>query len=150
MVTSKAATPEAYLAEIPEERRPLVDAVRQTILDHLPEGYEEVMSFGMLAYVIPLARFPDTYNGAPLGVVSLANQKRHVAIYLMGVYADGAERDWFVTAWEATGRKLDMGASCVRFRTLDDVAFDVLGEAVARVPPERLIAVHEAVHGSEA
>lgn len=147
MASSNASTPEQYLAELPEERRALVQAVRSTILEHLPDGYEETMSFGMIGYVVPLARFPDTYNGEPIGVVALANQKNHVAVYLMGVYGDDAEREWFVSAWKATGTKLDMGKSCVRFKKLDDVALDVLGAAVARVTPDDLIAAHQAVHG---
>jgi hypothetical protein len=146
MVGSNASSPQEYLAALPEDRRALVETVRRTILDHLPAGFEEQISFGMLAYVIPLERYPDTYNGEPLGVVALANQKRHVSVYLMGIYADEGERAWFVDAWRATGTKLDMGKSCVRFARLDDVALDVLGEAVARVSPERLIAAHEAVH----
>jgi hypothetical protein len=96
--------------------------------------------------VVPLADFPDTYNGEPLGVVALANQKQHVAVYLMGIYGDEDERTWFVDAWTATGTRLDMGTSCVRFKRIDDVALDVLGEAVARVSPEQMIAAHERVH----
>ena len=146
MASSNASTAEQYLAELAEDRRPLVDAVRSTILEHLPDGFEEAMTYRMIGYVVPLERFPDTYNGQPLGVVALANQKNHVAVYLMGVYADEAQRAWFATAWEAAGKKLDMGKACVRFKKLDDVAFDVLGEAVARVTPEDLIAAHEAAH----
>ena len=81
-------------------------------------------------------------------MVALANQKHHVSVYLMGVYGDDAERTWFIDAWKATGKKLDMGKSCVRFDKLDDVALDVLGEAVARVSPQDLIAAHQAVHGT--
>ena len=135
MVRSEATTPEQYLAELPEDRRDLVETIRRTILDNLPDGYEETMTFGMLGYVVPLELFPDTYNGEPVGAVALANQKRHVAVYLMGVYGDEAERRWFVDAWAATGRKLD------------DVALDVLGAAVARVPPEQIIAIHDRAHG---
>jgi len=147
MVRSEATTPAQYLAELPEDRRDLVETIRRTILDNLPDGYEETMTFGMLGYVVPLEVFPDTYNGEPVGSVALANQKQYVAVYLMGIYADEAERTWFVDAWKATGRKLDMGKSCVRFKKLDDVALDVLGEAVARVPPEQIIAIHEQAHG---
>jgi hypothetical protein len=146
VVSSNAPTPEQFIAELPEDRRPIVDAVRAAILDHLPAGFEETMSFGMVSYVVPLDRFPDTYNGQPLGVLALANQKNHVAVYLMGVYADEAERDRFVAEWKATGKRLDMGKSCVRFKKLDDVALDVLGAAVARVTPDDLIAAHEAAH----
>lgn len=144
MASSDVSTPEEYLAELPDDRRAIVEAVRSTILDHLPAGFEEAMSFGMLGYVVPLSRYPDTYNGQPLGVINLANQKNHVAVYLMGIYADDSERDWFVDAWTSAGKKLDMGKSCVRFKKLDDVALDVLGEAVARVTPDDLIAAHEA------
>jgi uncharacterized protein YdhG (YjbR/CyaY superfamily) len=146
VASSNASTPEQYLAELPEDRRELVEAVRSAIVDHLPDGFDETVSYGMVAYVVPLERFPDTYNGQPLGVVALANQKNHVAVYLMGVYADEAQREWFVDAWKATGKKLDMGKSCVRFKKLDDVALDVLGEAVARVAPDDLIAAHDAAH----
>jgi hypothetical protein len=146
MARSDAATPEHYLAELPEDRRELVERVRSTILERLPEGFVETMSFGMLGYVVPLARYPDTYNGEPLAVVALANQKRYVAVYLSGIYGDEAQRDWFVGAWTATGTKLDMGKSCVRFSKLDDVALDVLGDAVARVTPDDLIAAHDAAH----
>jgi hypothetical protein len=147
MVRSEATTPAQYLEELPEDRRELVETVRRTILDHLPEGYEETMTFGMLGYVVPLEVFPDTYNGEPVGTVALANQKQYVAVYLNGIYCDDAERRWFVDAWQATGRKLDMGKSCVRFKKLDDVALDVLGEAVARIPPDQVIAAHEQAHG---
>ena len=92
MVRSEATTPAQYLAELPEDRRDLVETIRRTILDNLPDGYEETMTFGMLGYVVPLEVFPDTYNGEPVGSVALANQKRYVAVYLMGIYADEAER----------------------------------------------------------
>jgi hypothetical protein len=147
MVRSKAATPEQYLQELPPERRELVETIRRTILDHLPDGYREEMTFGMLGYVIPLEDFPDTYNGEPLGAVALANQKQYVSVYLFGIYADDAEREWFVGAWKATGRKLDMGKSCIRVKRLDDVALDVLAAAVERVPPERILDAHRAAHG---
>jgi hypothetical protein len=97
----------------------------------------------MLAYVVPLDRYPDTYNGRPLQVAALANQKQYVSLYLMGVYADDAERDWFVDAWNATGTKLNMGKSCVRFKRLDDVPLDVVGEAIGRVSVDDMIAAYE-------
>jgi hypothetical protein len=147
MAHSDATTADQYLAEMPADRRATVAEIRRTILDSLPDGYVETMQYGMLTYVVPLETFADTYNGQPLGVISLANQKNHIAVYLMGVYGDDAERDWFVQAWKATGIRLDMGKSCVRVRDRDGVAFDVLGEAVRRVPPDRLIAAHDAAHG---
>src|SRR5436305_7075307 len=94
MVQSKAATVEEYLSELPEERRKVVAAVRQVILDHLPAGYREAVCWGMIGYGIPLERYPTTYNGQPLGYVSLAAQKNHYALYLMCVYGDPQRESW--------------------------------------------------------
>ncbi len=148
MASSDATTAQAYLDGLPDDRREVVEAVRATILEHLPDGFTEAMTYGMLSYVVPLEDFPDTYNGQPLTVISVANQKRHVAIYLMGVYGDDTERDRFVEAWRATGQKLDMGKSCVRVTRVDQVPLEVLGDTVARITPGDLIAAHEAAHGA--
>jgi hypothetical protein len=142
MVTSKAATVPEYLAELPEDRRPPIEAVRAVILEHLPPGYEEVMQYGMISYVVPFSRYPNTYNKQPLAIASLANQKRYMALYLMGVYADDGE-SWFQQQWRATGKKLDMGKSCVRFKRLDDVALDVVGVAIARTSVDEFIEQYE-------
>jgi hypothetical protein len=139
-----AQTPETYLEGLPDDRREALGAVRDTILAHLPDGYVEEIQYGMLAYVVPLERFPGTYNGQPLPLAALASQKRHMALYMMGVYGD--DDAGFRTAWEATGRKLDMGKACVRFRRLDDVPLEVVGAAIARVPVDDLIAQHERAH----
>jgi hypothetical protein len=147
MVQSAASTPEEYLEELPLERREVIGAVLEVILENLPDGFVEGIEYGMLSYHIPLEDFGDTYNGRPLGIAALANQKNHMAVYLMGVYADPDEKAWFTEAWKATGTKLDMGKSCVRFRNRQGVALDVVGEAIARVSPDDLIAAHEAVHG---
>ncbi|WP_304453168.1 DUF1801 domain-containing protein [Nocardiopsis sp. YSL2] len=143
MVSSAASTPDEYLSELPEDRAGVLRALRRLILDRLPPGYEEGMEFGMISYHVPLERFPDTYNGRPLGYVALAAQKRHFSLYLMGVYDEELQRE-FADQWRATGRKLDMGRACVRFRTLDDVALDVLGDWVARWPVDDLIAAYRA------
>jgi hypothetical protein len=121
--------------------------VRQVILDNLPDGFEEGMQYGMISYVVPLERYPDTYNGQALAVASLANQKRHMAIYLMGVYGDEGSQDWLRERWAATGKKLDMGKSCLRFRKLDDLALDVVGEAIARTSVDEFIAMYERSRG---
>ena len=141
---SDAPTVDAYLADLPEERREPIAALRSVILEHLPEGFEEGMQYGMIGYYVPLERFPDTYNGEPLSVAALASQKRHMALYMMGIY--GADDAWFRERWEATGHKLNMGKSCVTFRRLDDVPLDVVGEAIARVSVDDLIAAHEQAH----
>ncbi|MFE9748432.1 iron chaperone [Saccharothrix saharensis] len=130
MARSNAETVEEYLAELPEDRRATVAAVRRVILDHLPEGYVEGMQWGMITYSVPLEVSGKTYNGQPLGYVSLASQKNHVSLYLMGVH--GEREQEFRAEFEATGRRLDMGKSCVRFKRLDDLALDVIGREVAR------------------
>ncbi|MXZ68699.1 MAG: DUF1801 domain-containing protein [Acidimicrobiia bacterium] len=129
---SNATTVEEYLASLPEDRREAISAVRAVILDHLPDAYEEEMRWGMISYEVPLAIQPDTYNGKPLMYAALASQKRHMAVYLSGVYADPAAREAFEQAYRATGKRMDMGKSCVRFRRLDDLPLEVIGEAVAR------------------
>jgi hypothetical protein len=144
---SAATTVEGYLSELDDDRRTAIAAVRSVVLEHLPAGFEEGMQWGMIGYYVPLERFPDTYNGQPLGLAALASQKRHMSLYLMGVYGDDA---WFREQWDATGKKLDMGKSCVRFRRLDDLALDVVGQAIARSSVDDLIAAHEHAHAGPA
>ncbi len=139
---SSAATVDAYLGELPDDRRDAVAAVRAVLLENLPAGFEEGMQYGMIGYYVPLERYPDTYNGEPLAVAGLASQKRHMSLYLMGVYAD-EDDSWFRDRWTATGKKLDMGKSCVRFRRLDDVPLDVVGDAIRRVSVEDFLAAYE-------
>jgi hypothetical protein len=141
---SDAATVEGYLAELPDDRRAAIGAVRDTVNARLPAGFVEAMQYGMISWTVPLERYPTTYNGQPLALVSLANQKRHMALYLMGVYGDPDEAAWFKERWQATGKKLDMGKSCVRFRKVDDVPLEVVGDAVARVSVDDFIAQYEA------
>src|SRR5688500_1059225 len=144
---SAAQSIDAYLAELPDDRRKVVEAVRAVILDNLPAGFEEGMQYGMIGYYVPLERYPVTYNGRPLGVAALASQKRHLSLYLMGVYGDDGESTWFRERWEETGKKLDMGKSCVRFRRLEDLALDVVGEAIARTSVDDFIAAYERSRG---
>jgi hypothetical protein len=142
-VRSDARNVDEYLLELPADRRDAIGVVRATILDHLPAGFEEGMQFGMIGYYVPLGRYPDTYNGQPLGIAALASQKRHMALYLTGIYADDDEAAWFKERWTAAGKKLDMGKSCVRFKRLEDVPLDVVGDAIARVSVDDFIAAYE-------
>ncbi len=144
MVQSAAATVDEYLAELPEERRAVVAAVRDLVLKHLPAGYRETMGFGMICYGIPLSAYPDTYNGQPLCYAALAAQKRHYALYLMHVYQDGDEERRLRDAFAERGLKFDMGKSCLRFRRLDDLALDAVGATIASTPPSAFIARYEA------
>ena len=143
MVQSGATTIEAYLAELPDDRRSTIEAVRAVILQHLPDGFTEGMQFGMISYHIPLERYPDTHNQQPLAIAALANQKRYVSLYLMGIYANDDDAWWFREQWTLSGKRLDMGKSCVRFRQLDDVPLDVVGAAIARTSADDLIADYE-------
>ena len=144
MVSSKAKTVEAYLAELPPERREAVTKVREVILANLPEGYQESMNWGMISYEIPLERYPDTYNKQPLALAALASQKNYISLYLMNVYGDPATEKWFTERYEASGKKLDMGKSCVRFKKLDDLPLDLIGEVIAKTSVDEYIRRYEA------
>jgi hypothetical protein len=148
MASSKATTPEQYLEELPPDRRALISALREVVLKHLPAGYREVMGYGMLSYVIPLEHYPNTYNGQPLCYTALAAQKNYAVLYLMGVYADPGETAWLTEAFTRAGKKLDMGKSCLRFKRLEDLPLDVIGQAVARMSPSDFIARYEAARQS--
>lgn len=138
------ATPEDYIAALPEDRAGQIASLRQLILQHLPDGYEEMMDFGMIAYVIPMETYPDTYNGHPLMYAALASQKRHMSLYLMNVYGDEESQRWFADGFADAGKKLDMGKACVRFRKLDDLPLELIVEAIARTPVDEYIATYEA------
>jgi hypothetical protein len=148
MATSTARTPEEYIAALPPDRREAISAVRDVIRSNLPEGFEEGIEFGVITWYVPLERFPDTYNGRPLGLVALASQKQYMALYLNTVYGDPELEDWFRARYADSGKRLDMGKSCVRFRNLEDLPLDVVGETVARVPLERFVAHYQAARGS--
>ncbi|MEM8600783.1 MAG: DUF1801 domain-containing protein [Bacteroidota bacterium] len=135
---------EDFLATLPDDRRAALAAVRATLLDRMPEGVEEAMQGKMISYQVPLDTYPDTYNGQPLMMAALASQKRHMAVYLMSIYADAATRDDFEAAYRATGKRFDCGKSCVRFRTLDELPLDVVGDAVAAVDVPTFIERYEA------
>ncbi len=145
---SDAVTVADYLADLPEERREAVGAVRDTINAHLPEGYVEQMDWGMISWVVPLETCPKTYNGKPLVYAALASQKQHLSVYLMGLYTDGPELGWFRQQYADRGMKLDMGKSCVRFKRLDQIPLDVLGEVIGMIPVEEYVARYESARGA--
>ncbi len=149
---SSATTVEQYLAELPDERRAIVAAVRDTVLANLDPGYAEGMGYGMIGWSVPHSVFPAGYHcnpKLPLPFASLASQKNHVSLYLMGLYvgSNEAENDdvtWFREAWAASGKKkLDMGKACVKFKKLDDIPLDVIGQAIKRMPAARYIALYQ-------
>jgi len=143
MVQSDAKSVSEYLGALPADRRRAIKAVRGTILDKLPRGYEESMQFGMIGYCVPLSRYPKTYNGAPLNYVALASQKNYMSVYLMGCYGDAKLVKWFEAEFKKTGKRLDMGKSCVRFKTLDDLPLALIGEVVSRMSVDDFIALYE-------
>lgn len=135
---------EGYLAQLPAERREVVTTVRDVVNANLPEGYTEGMGWGMITWSVPLERYPDTYNGQPLGYVALAAQQRHYALYLMGAYSEPGAEQPLRQRWEATGRKLDMGKSCLRFRRIDDLDLDIIAELLAATPVDVFLTRYEA------
>ena len=140
---SSAATVEQDLASLPADRRAVVSAVRDAVRRSMPDGYVEAMAFGMIGWGIPLARYPNTYNGQPLGYVALAAQKNHYALYLTCAYQDGEESRWLAEEFARAGKRLDMGKSCLRFRSLDDLPLESIGRFIARTPPDAFIAQYE-------
>lgn len=145
MVSAKAATVAEYLAELPEDRRAEIERVRDVINDALPEGYREGMAWGMIGWVIPLERYPNTYNRQPLAYAGLAAQKNANSLYLNCVYASAERTERLKQAWVAAGKKLDMGKSCIRFKKADDLALDVLRDEIASTTPQQFIEIYERV-----
>lgn len=140
---SDATTPAQYLAGLPDDRRAALATVRTVIRRNLPAGIVETMNWGMITYEVPLRTYPDTYNGQPLAYAALASQKNHMAVYLMGIYGSDELRATFENAYRATGKRMDVGKSCVRFRRLDDLPLDVIGNAIGALTLEQFLAMHD-------
>jgi uncharacterized protein YdhG (YjbR/CyaY superfamily) len=140
---SDATTVDQYLSELPDDRRADIERVRQVVLDNLPDGFEEAMNWGMITYQVPLETYPDTYNKQPLMYAALASQKNYMAVYLMGIYSAEGRRDRFEAAYKATGKRFDVGKSCVRFRKLDDLPLELIGETIASMSVDDVIAALE-------
>ena len=150
---SRATTVKAYLQELPADRRAAIKAVRDVILANLPAGYEERISYGMIGYVVPHSLYPAGYHcdpKSPLPYAIFGSQKSHMALHLMTVYGDPVTEKWLRNAWAGAGKKLDMGKCCIRFKKLEDVPLDVVGQAIARVPVKCYIAHVEQLLGTAA
>ncbi len=143
---SDATTVAEYLRSLPDDRRKALATVRTVIRKNLPVGMVESMRWGMITYEVPLKVVPDTYNGQPLAYAGLASQKNNMAVYLMAIYADAGLRDWFVGEYRSSGKRIDMGKSCVRFRTLDDLPLDLVGKAIGACTLDRFLDVYAHVH----
>ena len=143
MVKSQAPTVAAYLKELPPERRQIVETVRKVIRRRLPKGYEEAMNWGVIVYQVPFKKLADTYNGQPLCYAGLAAQKNNYSLYLMCVYGNREFETRLREATKRLGKKLDMGKACIRFRQVDDLPLEVIGDIIASVPVDRFIAIYK-------
>lgn len=144
---SKAKTPEEYLADLTPERREVMEKLRQVVLNNLPEGFEEIMNYGMIGYVVPHSIYPDGYHCTPelpLPFLNLASQKNHIGFYHMGIYSDPKLLEWFTSEFpKHSERKLDMGKSCIRFKNPNDIPYELLGELVSKVSVSDWIETYE-------
>ncbi|RMD98939.1 MAG: DUF1801 domain-containing protein [Calditrichaeota bacterium] len=144
---SNAKTVEEYLRELPEARQKAISRLREVILANLPEGFEETMSYGMIGYVVPHRLYPAGYHCAPeqpLPFANLASQKNYIALYHMGLYAVPELLDWFTKEYpKHSSRKLDMGKSCIRFKKVEDIPYELIGELMRKMSVEDWIAVYE-------
>ncbi|WP_310555050.1 DUF1801 domain-containing protein [Flavobacterium sp.] len=144
---SDARTPDQYIAELPNDRRKVIERLRKVSRDNLPEGFKEVMGYGMMGYVVPHELYPNGYHcdpKQPLPFYGFASQKNSVNIYHMAVYADKKLYDWFVSEFPKYSKaRLDMGKSCVRFKKLDDIPYDLIGKLLSKVTVEDWISMYE-------
>lgn len=142
-----ATSPDHYIEQLPEDRKPVIAKLRQVILDNLPEGFSETIGYGMMGYVVPHGLYPAGYHcdpQQPLPFMGMASQKNFVAFYHMGIYADPALHDWFVAEYpKHTKARLDMGKSCIRFKKPEHIPFDLLGELVRKMSVQQWIALYE-------
>jgi uncharacterized protein YdhG (YjbR/CyaY superfamily) len=144
---SDATTVEGYIQDLPQERKKAISQLRQTIKDHLPAGFEEVMSYGMIGYVVPHSLYPDGYHCnpvLPLPFINIASQKNFIALYHMGVYANKELYNWFVSEYpKHVTTKLDMGKSCIRFKKIETIPYELLGELCSRMTTKDWIDLYE-------
>jgi hypothetical protein len=145
-MTSTAKTADDYLANLPEDRRAALSVVRDVILKNLDKDYEEGMQYGMIGYYVPHRVYPAGYHcdpKQPLPFIALGSQKNYMTIHMMCLYMNDVQQEVFRKAWAKTGKKLDMGKACIRFKKIDDIALEVIGEAIKRVPAKLYISTIE-------
>ena len=131
-----------YVAGLPDDRRATISKLRALLNRRMPKGYRESMGFGAINWSIPLETFPDTYNGEPLCYAALSARKNYCSLYLMGAYGSATERRRLEQGFRRAGKKLEMGKSCVRFRSLDDLPLDAIGDSIARLTPAKYLAAY--------
>jgi uncharacterized protein YdhG (YjbR/CyaY superfamily) len=144
---SQAETPEQYIRELPEERRPVIKNIRSAILENLPSGFEETMSYGMIGYVVPHSVYPDGYHAdpaLPLPFINLASQKNHIALYHMALYSDDELNEWFRSEYKKiVGKNPDMGKSCIRFKKAESIPMELIGDLASKMTAEEWIELYE-------
>ena len=144
---SKATTPDEYVAELPDDRKAAISAIRKAINDNLPTGFKECMAYGMIGWVVPKETYPPGYHcdpKLPLGFMGLASQKNYISLYSMCLYGGAKELDWFLREWpNHSTKKLDMGKSCIRFKKPEDVPLDLIGKLASKVTPAQWIEIYE-------
>ena len=144
---SKAASPDAYLQEIPEERKAVFQKLRAVIKKNLPKGFREEMNYAMIGFVIPHSKYPSGYHcdpKMPLPFMNIASQKNFIAVYHMGVYANPELLKWFTAAHaKASPKKLDMGKSCIRYKKPEDIPLELIGELASKITPDEWISIYE-------
>jgi Domain of unknown function (DU1801) len=148
--TVAASTVTEYLVMLPADRRAAINAVRKIINENLADGYEEGMQFGMIGWYVPLSMYPAGYGEnpkVPLPLLALASQKSGMVLHFMCFYGHPTLSNWFVREYDKSGKKLDLGQRCLRFKNLDDLALDVVGRTVARVPVQEHVANYRAARG---
>ena len=150
---SKATTVEQYLEELPEDRKKAVVELRKVIKKNIPKGFQEGMGYGMVCYTVPHSMYPAGYHcdpKLPLPFLSLASQKNFIAVYHMGIYADPKLLKWFTESFaKASSKKLDMGKSCLRFKKPEDIPYQLIGDLVSKITPEKWIELYEKNYKSQ-
>ncbi|MGB2224887.1 MAG: DUF1801 domain-containing protein [Polaribacter sp.] len=136
-----------YLEQIPENRKPIIEKIRVKINDNLPKGFEEGMNYKMIGYYVPHSIYPDGYHcdpKLPLPFMNIASQKNSINLYHMGIYANKEFLDWFVREYPKHCKtKLDMGKSCIRFKKMDQIPYDLIGELASKMTSEEWISIYE-------
>jgi uncharacterized protein YdhG (YjbR/CyaY superfamily) len=144
---NKADSPEDYIKQVPEERQNTLKKLRKSINDNLPKGFQEGIQYGMIGYFVPHTKYPDGYHckpEEPLPFMSFASQKNSINLYHMGIYAKKELHDWFITEFpKHSKRKLDMGKSCIRFKNMDDIPFELIGELTSKMTADEWIDLYE-------
>ncbi len=146
-MTTKASTPKAYIDQLPADRKKAISKLRTILRKHLPKGFKEEMNYNMIGYVVPHSMYPDGYHcnpSQPLPFINLASQKSHVALYHMGIYSDKKLMTWFTKRYgEEVPTKLDMGKSCIRFKKMETIPYELIGELATKLTPQEWIKIYE-------